>query len=235
METIYGKRIFTKVIRAPREVVEAFRGIPSSNIGDMMNRMFCMNSDLKCFTRNAVMVGTAVTVHCAEGDNGLFHRAIDLAEPGDIIVVNDGGCTGRSLCGEMMYTYAKGKGVAGFVVDGSIRDVDSIDRLGFPVYAKAVTPQGPWKRGTGEINVPIACCGQVVFPGDILVGDVDGVVVIRPDYANEVLDSAKEKFHKEEKQLESYHAGNFNVEKHMATYISQMEKNGMITFDEAGK
>lgn len=235
METIYGKRIFTRVIRAPRETVEQFRGIPSSNIGDMMNRMFCMNSDLKCFTKNAVMVGTAVTVHCAEGDNSLFHRAIDLAEAGDVLVVNDGGCTSRSLCGEMMFTYAKGKGIAGFVIDGSIRDVDSIERLEFPVYARAVTPQGPWKCGSGEINVPVACCGQVVFPGDILVGDSDGIVVIRPEYANEVLKASKEKFEKEEMQLKNYHAGEFGREKHTSSYVSLMEKNGMVTFDEAGR
>lgn len=232
METIYGKRIYTRVIRPSRELVESFRGIPSSNISDMMNRMFCMNGSLKCYMKDACMVGTAITVHCAEGDNGLLHRAMDMAEAGDVIVVNDGGCTSRSLCGEMMFNYAKGKGIAGFVLDGSIRDADSPDLLGFPVYARGVTPQGPWKKGSGEINVPIACCGQVVHPGDILVGDCDGVVVIPPTIAQEVLTAAKEKFLKESRQQEKYRAGIFNREKHMALYLATMEKNGMVTIDE---
>lgn len=235
METIYGKRIFTKVNRPSRDLVEAFHGIPSSNINDMMNRMFCMNSTLKCLGKGNSIVGTAITVHCSEGDNTLLHRAMDLAQSGDIIVVNDGGCTTRSLCGEMMFNYAHGKGIVGFVIDGSIRDVDSLKNLDFAVYARGVTPQGPWKKGSGEINVPIACCGQVVCPGDILVGDADGIVVIKPDFAEDVLKEAKSKFSKEEKKLVDYHAGIFDTESHTASYIEAVKKNGMITFDEVCK
>lgn len=119
-------------------------------------------------------------------------KSIWLAEPGDIIVVDTGGCMSRSVCGEMMINQAIGRGVAGFVVDGCVRDIDCLDEIKFPVYTKGVTPQGPWKNGPGEINVPIACGGQVVFPGDILVGDGDGIVVIRPEDAEEVLGQAVE-------------------------------------------
>ena len=161
-ETIYGKRIFTEINRPDRALVEKFRGIPSSNINDMMNRMFNMYGDLRCYTKGANLVGTALTVHVAEGDNALLHLAMDLAQPGDVIVLDGSGCMSRSLCGEIMFNYAKSKGIAGFVLDGCIRDADALDDLGFPVYAKGITPQGPWKIGYGEINVPIACCGQVV-------------------------------------------------------------------------
>ena len=130
METTYGKRIYTKVNRPDRALVEAFRGIPSSNIADMMNRMYNMYGDLRCYTKNASMVGTAITVHCSEGDNALLHRAMDMAEPGDVIVLNGGGCMSRALCGEIMFNYAHSKGIAGFVLDGCIRDADALDALG---------------------------------------------------------------------------------------------------------
>lgn len=224
-----GKRIYTQVDRPARELVEAFRSIPSSNIGDMMNRMFNMNADIKAYLKGSVMVGTAITVHAPEGDNMLFHRALDIAQPGDIIVVNAGGSMSRALCGEMMFTYAKGRGITGMVVDGCIRDVDSLEKLRFPVYAKGVTPQGPWKYGPGEINTPIACGGQVVFPGDIIVGDGDGIVVIRPQDAEEILAASQEKFHKEEQQLIDYHSGEFHQQRHQETYSKLVGEKGVVT------
>ena len=97
-----------------------------------------------------------------------------------------------------MLRYAAEKGVAGIIVDGCLRDLEGIEKLEMPVYAKGITPQGPYKNGPGEINVPIACGGQVVFPGDILVGDRDGIVVIRPHDANLVYQDAQEKKKKED-------------------------------------
>ncbi len=119
------------------------------------------------------------------------------------------------------------------MLDGCIRDADALDALGFPVYAKGVTPQGPWKIGSGEINVPIACCGQVVFPGDIIVGDPDGVVVIRPAFAKEALESVKDKFAGEQKTLANYAAGKEpDRSKHIALYEETVKKNGYLVYDE---
>lgn len=236
METTYGKRIYTKVNRPDRDLVNAFKGIPSSNIADMMNRMYNMYGDLRCYTKNASMVGTAITVHCSEGDNALLHRAMDMAEPGDVIVLNGGGCMSRALCGEIMFNYAHSKGIAGFVLDGCIRDADALDSLGFPVYAKGVTPQGPWKIGSGEINVPIACCGQVVFPGDIIVGDPDGVVVIRPEFARAALEAVSGKFEGEKKTLAMYADGRIpDRSKHIALYEKAVVDNGCLVYEEAWK
>ena len=235
-ETKYGKRIFTEINRPDRELVEKFRGIPSSNISDMMNRMFNMYGDLRCYTKGANMVGTALTVHVAEGDNALLHLAMDLAKPGDVIVLDGSGCMSRALCGEIMFNYAKSKGIAGFVLDGCIRDADALDDLGFPVYAKGITPQGPWKIGYGEINVPIACCGQVVFPGDIIVGDPDGIVVIRPDMAEEVLAAVGPKFAGEQKTLSNYDKGIYpDRAKHEAAYRKTVTDSGCTIFNEAWK
>ena len=234
--TKYGRRIFTEINRPDRELVEKFRGIPSSNINDMMNRMFNMYGDLRCYLKDCTMVGTALTVHCSEGDNALLHYAMDMAQPGDVIVLDGSGCMSRSLCGEIMFNYAKSKGIAGFVLDGCIRDADAVDSIGLPVYAKGITPQGPWKIGLGEINVPISCCGQVVFPGDIIVGDPDGVVVIRPEMAEEVLEAVAGKFASEKKTLENYANGIMpNREKHETEYRKTVLDNGCLFCEGAWK
>ena len=113
----------------------------------------------------------------------------------------------RSLCGEMMFSEAISRGIAGFVVNGCIRDTDCLARIGFPVYACGVTPQGPWKNGPGEINVPICCGGQVVRPGDILVGDPDGIVVVPQEFAAEIAPLARKKYEGEQERLCKYHNG----------------------------
>ena len=105
------------------------------------------------------MVGTALTVKCPSGDNLIFHQALELAQPGDIIVVDADGISNRSVAGEIMMRFACKKGIAGIVVDGYMRDLDGIKELPMPVYARGVTPQGPYKNGPGEVNVPIACGG----------------------------------------------------------------------------
>lgn len=226
METNVGCRIYKEVKRPERELVEKFRGIPSSNIGDTMNRLSCMRSEIKAYTKGVTMLGTALTVKTPEGDNLLMHMAIQMAKPGDIIVVDAGGCMSRSLCGEMMVNQAMGKGIAGFVVDGCVRDVDCLEKTQFPVYAKGVTPQGPWKNGPGEINVPISCGGQVVFPGDILVGDGDGIVVIHPADAELIYEQAREKFSGEQQRLEEYHNGIYKDE--TEKYGKILEEKGFV-------
>ena len=220
-----GNRIITKIDRPDRSLVEKFNGIPSSNIGDMMNRLYCMRQNITRIGQHKTwLVGTAFTVRVPDGDNAFIHRALDLAESGDVIVIDGNGCTSRSLMGEIMFTYAKNRGIAGIVVDGAIRDSDALDELDIPVYAIAVTPQGPYKNGPGEINVPISCGGQVVFPGDILVGDADGICVIRKEDAEEIHAKVAKKFAHEQELLERYHTIGNNSEAHAAPYIQLTEQ-----------
>lgn len=222
-----GNRIITKIDRADREIVERFRDIPSSNIGDMMNRLYCMRQNInRIGLHKKCLLGTAVTVKVPDGDNVFVHKALDIAEEGDILVIDGNGCTSRSLMGEIMFTYAKNKGISGIIVDGAIRDSDSLDELDIPVYAAAITPQGPYKNGPGEINVPVSCGGQVVFPGDILVGDADGVVVIRKEEALKIADLVREKFDGEQVLLEKYHTEGNDTEQHKAQYNVITEKLG---------
>lgn len=230
-----GNRIFTEVKRPSRELVEQFRGLPSSNINDEMNRLFCMHDYMKLLNRDsaAQLLGTAITVKAPIGDNLFFHEALDLAQPGDIIVVDGGSGCNRSLAGEIMMRFAQLKGIAGFVVDGCLRDLDGAETLTMPVYAKGVTPQGPFKFGPGEVNTPIACGGQVVFPGDILVGDKDGIVVIHRQDAEEVAKVAQEKKAKEDKIFETMRADwQEYAQKHIQTTQKRMAGKDIAILDE---
>ena len=199
-----GNRIFTEFTRSDPTLIEKFRGLPSSNINDEMNRLYCMHDYIRLLNpaRAKPLLGTAITVKAPIGDNLFFHKALDMAQPGDVIVVDGASGCNRSLAGEIMMRFAAKKGLAGIVVDGCLRDLDGIELLDMPIYAKGITPQGPWKFGPGEVNVPVACGGQVVFPGDILAGDKDGIVVIRRQDAEAVAEAAQKKKAAEDKTFE---------------------------------
>lgn len=233
-----GNRIFTNLDRPSPELIALFQGLPSSNINDEMNRLYCMHDYIRLLNpaKAHPLLGSAITVKVPLGDNLFFHQALDMAQPGDIIVVDGGSGCNRSLAGEIMLRFADRKGLAGVVADGCLRDLDGIEQLSMPVYAKGITPQGPWKNGPGEINVPIACGGQVVFPGDILVGDKDGIVVIRKQDAKVLAEAAQKKkagedqaFELMESDLSAYAAN------HIATTEKRMAGKNMIVLDNYGK
>jgi len=194
-----GSRIYTKIHRPEKALVEAFRGLAVATISDSMGKFYCVDAGIRSLG-NKPLLGTAITVRSQLADNLLFHKAIDMAQPGDIVVVDAGGCTHRGLCGDIMCTYAHSRGISGFVVDGGVRDIDTLDTLDFALFARGVNPRGPYKNGPGEINVPVCIGGQVVFPGDILVGDHDGIVVIRPNDAANVLEKTRQTI-ENEKQI----------------------------------
>ena len=189
-------RIFRDFVRPPHTLVEAFRGIPVANVDDCMGRTAAVRSEIVPMGKKEVL-GVAFTVKVAEGDNLMFHKAMDLAKPGDVIVIDAGGCIQRSIFGELMAQYCKLRGIAGLLVDGSIRDAEEIAKMDYPVYARGVTPNGPYKNGPGEINTPISFGGQVVFPGDTVLGDGDGVLFLSPDEAPSVLKAARAVMEKE--------------------------------------
>lgn len=215
-----GNRIYTQIDRPDKSLVEMFRGIPSSNINDEMNRLFCMHNYMRPLN-NTPLLGTAFTVKVPLGDNLLFHKALDMAQTGDVIVVDGGSGCNRSLAGEIMLRYAYQRGIAGVIVDGCLRDLDSIKEIPMAVYAKGITPQGPYKSGPGEINTPISCGGQVVFPGDILVGDGDGVVVIRPQDAKELAAAAQKKKASED---ETFALMRKRIEEYTQKHVNSTEK-----------
>jgi regulator of RNase E activity RraA len=172
--------------RLSEQLVARFRGMASPNLADAMGRFHFM--DPKIRSRSGLpLCGLAVTVLCRPADNLMVHKALQVAEPGDIVVVNTCGNTTSAVFGELMCHTAAAKRLGGIIVDGAIRDVEGITRLGFPAFSRSISPGACDKDGPGEINVPIACGNTVVMPGDIVVGDDDGVTVVPRDVAEEVL------------------------------------------------
>lgn len=161
--------------------------LTTSDLSDAMDRMGVVNSSIRSLWKGARFQGVAVTVWTRAGDNLFVHSALDLLRPGSVLVVNGEGDDTRALLGDRMATKALRRGAVGVVVDGAVRDRDALEILGLPVFARAVTPAGPYKHGPGQLNVPIAVGGVVVQPGDIVCGDGDGVVVVPPERLGEVI------------------------------------------------
>ena len=186
-----GYRIIKNFSRPSRELIERYRNIPVPNIGDAMNRTAAIGSEIRP-VNTAKLLGPAYTVRVQAGDNLMFYYALDNAQPGDIIVVDGAGYTERALCGEIMVAMAKEKKLGGFVVDGAIRDWMEISKMtDFPVFCRSVVPNGPYKNGPGEINVPVQIGGRIIHPGDILIGDGNGLVAVMPEESEDVLEAAK--------------------------------------------
>ena len=193
-------------------VVEKFRTLPVANISDCMSRMSAGGANLRPFHgAGANLAGPALTVKCRPGDNLMIHKALMMAKPGDVIVVDGGGDVTNALIGELMVATAIKRGIAGFVINGAIRDVDAIRSGAFPVYAAGVTHRGPYKDGPGEINVSIGINGMIVEPGDLVVGDADGVLCVPYDQAEEILAATLKKGGLEKQMMADIAAGTLDT------------------------
>jgi len=196
-----GFRILKRRRQVSRETVERFRPIPVANISDSMSRMTAGGSRLRPLHAGGVMVGPAVTVKTRPGDNLMLHKAIDIASTGDVIVVDGGGDLTNALIGEMMISHAQKRGIAGIVIDGAVRDSAWIREHDFPIFAAGISHRGPYKDGPGEINVPIALDGMVIEPGDLVIGDDDGMLCVPYDHTDKIYADASAKHAAEEKQM----------------------------------
>ena len=185
-----GCKIVQNFERPDPTLVERFRNLPVANIDDCMGRTAAVDPAIKPLNK-AKLLGPAFTIKVPEGDNLMFHKAMDMAQPGDVVVIDAGGDDKRAIFGALMISYCKVRGLAGVIVDGSIRDAEELAAMNFPVYARGITPNGPYTNGPGEINTPIAFGGKVVCPGDIIVGDQDGIIVIKPEDAEFLAEKAE--------------------------------------------
>jgi regulator of RNase E activity RraA len=193
-----GFRILERKRQVSPATVKAFSTLPVANISDCMFRVTAGGARLRPYHGGGtVLCGPALTVKTAPGDNLLTHMALNLAKPGDVIVVDAGGDLTNAIIGERMLQYCSVKGFAGVVIDGAIRDVAWVRNQKFPVFAAGVTHRGPYKNGPGEINGPIALDGMVIEPGDLVIGDDDGLLCIPYDDTAAVLELAKAKFKSE--------------------------------------
>lgn len=183
-----GFRINLHSPRLPEVLVNEFHKFPTPDISDQLNRLYAVDAGVRCLTgRHHRLCGQACTVKVFPGDNLMVHKSLDVARPGDVVVVDARGSMSNAVLGDLVCTKAKHRGIAGFVVDGLIRDLSGILPLDFPVFARGTTPIGPLHRGPGEVNHAIVCGGVVVHPGDIIVADDAGTVVVPADAAWELL------------------------------------------------
>ncbi len=182
-----GFRISAGASPSNLNVVEMFAEFSSADISDQLNRLYGVESTIhRVAGPDRPLIGPACTVKVFPGDNLMVHKALDVAKPGDVVVIDAGGSIKNAVLGDIISTKARHRGIAGFVVDGYVRDVAAIRELDFPVYARGENMIGPLHRGPGEINFPVCCGGVVASPGDFIVADSGGVVVVPRDYVAEV-------------------------------------------------
>lgn len=185
------------------EVIERVKKLNTTLLSDAMGRTGGMDYKIKPVSSKMVVVGTAITVKVRAGDNLFLHQAINNGKQGYVLVVDGQGHTASAYIGELMAEAAKVKGLEGIIIDGLVRDHNALIELNFPVFSKGFSPNGPYKDGPGEMNIPISCGGVAIAPGDLIVGDADGVINIPRDMVEKVLELAEKKLvYEEERKLE---------------------------------
>jgi regulator of RNase E activity RraA len=196
-----GFRVRAPWPRPAQALLDAFGTAASAQVADCMSRLGAMDAGIKPIWPSPKIVGSALTVWCHSGDNLMLHKAISLAVPGDIVVMNTQGNLVNAGFGELLATSAVKMGVRGVIMDGMVRDADALQALGLPVYARGLCPNGCNKDGAGEVGAIIACGGVAVRPGDIIIADRDGVTVVPLDDAPEVARLAMAQIEREHKRL----------------------------------
>lgn len=188
-----GLQILKRHRAVDLELARKFLDVPVANVSDCMSRMTAGGARLRPMHAGGRMAGPAFTIKTRPGDNLMIHKALELAKPGDVIVVDGGGDLTNALVGEIMIGLAVKRGLAGVVIDGSIRDAAWVRAQNFPVFAAGVTHRGPYKDGPGEINVNIAIDGMVIEPGDLVIGDDDGLLCVPYAEAQNLYQAANKK------------------------------------------
>lgn len=179
----------------------------SSLIADVAGRRGALNGRIQGLSRSMKFAGPALTVEVRPGDNLMIHAALALAKPGDVIVVDGGGYLGSALTGFLMASQARAAGVAAFVIDGAVRDIEETCASGFPVFAAGANPNGPTKAIGGKVNWPVAVGGVAIKAGDLIVGDADGVVAVPQEVAEKVVHAVQAKLEIEQAFLKALSEG----------------------------
>jgi regulator of RNase E activity RraA len=214
----------TKNASAPQadpSIIAQLRDIAVALISDSMHRN-CGSIGLRPYHKPAPLAGTAVTVRTRGGDNLAVLRAYDFCRPGDVMVIDAGGDVSNAIFGGIMSLGAEKLGLAGLIVDGAIRDVAEIGERPFPVYARGISHRGPYKDGPGAINVEVTVGGMVVRPGDIIVGDQDGLCAFSPSIAKEVIAKALKQRDSEEATMQAIREGRWD-----RSFVDALEARGM--------
>ena len=206
-----GLKVLKRRRAASAALAAQIIGLPVANVSDCMSRLFAGGARLRPMHSGRMMSGPALTVRTRPGDNLMIHKALTMAQPGDVIVVDAGGDLTNALFGEIMMATAVKRGVAGIVLNGAVRDSEEIGEGYFPLYAAGVTHRGPYKDGPGEINVTISIDGMVIRPGDLILGDADGLLCVPMEDAEALLAATHKKMEQEKQMLADIAAGRLDT------------------------
>lgn len=205
-----GFRIRLNIDRPPPAVVKMLRDFETPDISDILNRMYTMSPEIRNVVNTKGLVGPALTVKVFPGDNLMVHKALDAAKPGDVVVIDTSGSQRNAVLGDLVANKARHRGIAGFIVDGLVRDLPGLIEAGLPVFARGITPFGPLHRGPGELNYAVSCGGIVVNPGDIVVADTSGIAVVRREVAEDTVMRLRAHRARLEKYVADVKAGRFS-------------------------
>ncbi|MDQ3560838.1 MAG: RraA family protein [Pseudomonadota bacterium] len=207
---VFGKPGFCMVAEIERpqaDIVGRVGSFPVAILGDGLGRRAIMDAGIKPLDASLTMVGTAITVEVHPADNLMIHAALKIAREGDVLIVNAHGDLGHGIWGELTTQMAIRKKLAGIVIDGAVRDCRELATCGFPVFARGINPTGGGKDGPGQINLPTSCGGVAVLPGDIVVGDADGVIIVPARQAEEAIRLAEARIAAESKRMKAIKEG----------------------------
>ncbi|MFN8001939.1 MAG: 4-carboxy-4-hydroxy-2-oxoadipate aldolase/oxaloacetate decarboxylase [Acidobacteriota bacterium] len=204
--------VVRNIQRADAEVIKTLGEQGSATISEAQGRTGLLNPYMRPIYPSARVAGSAVTVSCQPGDNLMIHAAIEVCQPGDVLVVTTTSESTDGMFGELLATSCQAQGIRGLVIDAGVRDVTDLTALEFPVWAKAISAQGTVKATPGSVNVEVVCAGAIIRPGDVIVGDQDGVVVVKRETAAEVAILGQQRIEKEQKSRERLKAGELGVD-----------------------
>jgi 4-hydroxy-4-methyl-2-oxoglutarate aldolase len=204
--------IVRAIARADAQVVRTLGELGVATVHEAQGRTGLMRPYLRPIFPTAKAAGSAITVLSQAGDNLMIHAAMELCEPGDILVVTTTSESTDGMFGELLAVSARAHGVVGLIIDAGVRDVADLTAMNFPVWSKAISAQGTVKNTAGSINVSVVCGGAGIRPGDVVVADVDGVVVVQRETAAEVARLGRERVAKEEKTRERLRSGELGLD-----------------------